>query len=233
MYYDYYGIRSVLEFILLLGGTLVVIFSQIKIKSAYSKYKKVKCQNKLSGFEVARKILDNAGLENVHIVEVAGELSDHYDPSQKVVRLSKDVFHGQTIASTAIAAHECGHAMQDKEQYNFMIIRSKLVPVVNFATKFGYFATIIGVLFGILDFAVCGVVILLFTLAFQLVTLPVEFNASARAKKIIYELDLATSKEQDGIQKVLSAAAFTYVAGVLNTLLQMLRLLIRINNNRK
>lgn len=226
----YYGVGSWLEMLLIIAGIIVVAFSQIKVKGAYSKYLKVKCNKGLSGFEVARKILDNAGLNNVHVVEVKGTLTDHYDPSQKVVRLSTEIFHGTSVASISVAAHESGHAIQDKDDYKFMRIRSNLVPTVNLVNKFGYFATIIGFITGIFDILICGIIVLLVTLIFQLVTLPVEFDASNRAKKIINELNLATVEEQDGVSAMLSAAAFTYVASVINTFLQMLQLIIRAND---
>lgn len=226
----YYGFGSLTEVILLVIGTLFVIVAQIKVNSAYNKYSQVKCNKKLSGCEVARKILDSVGLDKVHIVEVRGELTDHYDPKQKVVRLSTNVFHGTSIASVAVAAHECGHAIQDKDNYSFMRIRTIFVPMVNFVNKFGYIATIIGLIAGIFDIIIVGIVMLLATLLFQVVTLPVEFDASNRAKKIIYELNLANNSEQEGVKAMLSAAAFTYVAGVINTFFQLLRLLIRYND---
>lgn len=221
-----------LEYLLLIIGFLITLIAQIKVTSSYSKYKQIENKKRISGFEVARKILDSFGLEDIHVVEVNGNLTDHYDPSNKVVRLSTDVFHGESIASLAVAAHECGHALQDKDNYNYMIIRSKLVPVVNFVTKMGYFVTIIGIIAGLFDIIVCGIVVLGVTLLFQLVTLPVEFNASSRAKGIIDNLNLADKEEQNGVSKMLSAAAFTYVASVLNTIFQILRLLIISNNNR-
>jgi len=226
----YYGFGSPLEILLLLAGTIFVIFAQIKVKGSYSKYLGIKCQKDMAGCEVARKILDNAGLSKVHVVEVKGQLTDHYDPKQKVVRLSTDIFHGTSVASVAVAAHECGHAIQDKDGYSFMKIRASLVPIVNFVNKFGYFATIIGLIAGIFDIIIVGIVMLLATLLFQVVTLPVEFNASSRAKEIIKELNLATESEQEGVEKMLSAAAFTYVAGVINTLFQLLRLLVRVRD---
>jgi len=226
----YYGFGSFTEILLLIIGTIVVIFAQIKVKGAYAKYSNEQCKKNMAGCEVARKILDNAGLDKVHVVEVKGELTDHYDPKQKVVRLSTSIFHGTSIASVAVAAHECGHAIQDKDNYTFMRIRASLVPMVNFVNKFGYIATIIGLIAGIFDIIIIGIVMLLATMLFQVVTLPVEFDASKRAKKIINELNLANSQEQEGIEKMLSAAAFTYVAGVINTLLQMLRLLVRLND---
>lgn len=226
----YYGFGSPIEILLLLVGTIFVIFAQIKVKGAYSKYSDVKCNKNLSGCEIARKILDNAGLDNVHVVEVKGQLTDHYDPKQKVVRLSTDIFHGTSVASVAVAAHECGHAIQDKDGYSFMRIRASLVPMVNFVNKFGYLATIIGLIAGAFDIIIVGIVMLLATLLFQVVTLPVEFNASSRAKDIINQLNLASDAEQEGVSKMLSAAAFTYVAGVINTFFQLLRLLMRYNN---
>ena len=198
----YYGFGSLTEIILLVVGTLVVIVAQVKVKGAFSKYSNVNCNKNLAGCEVARKILDNAGLDKVHVVEVKGELTDHYDPKQKVVRLSTNIFHGTSIASVAVAAHECGHAIQDKDNYSFMRIRASLVPMVNFVTKFGYFATIIGLIAGIFDIIIVGIVMLLATLLFQVVTLPVEFNASSRAKNIISELNLASESEQEGISKM-------------------------------
>lgn len=226
----YYGFGSLTEVALLLIGTIVVIFAQVKVKGAYNKYLQVRCNKNLSGCEVARKILDNAGLDKVHIVEVKGELTDHYDPRQKVVRLSTNIFHGTSVASVAVAAHECGHAIQDKDNYSFMRIRAMLVPMVNFINKFGYIATIIGLLAGIFDILIVGIIMLLATLLFQVVTLPVEFDASNRAKVIISELGLASESEQEGVSKMLSTAAFTYVAGVINTLFQLLRLLVRYND---
>ena len=226
----YYGFGSLTEILLLVVGTIVVIFAQIKVKGAYSKYVGVKCKKDLAGCEVARKILDNAGLDKVHVVEVKGELTDHYDPKQKVVRLSTEIFHGTSIASVAVAAHECGHAIQDKDNYSFMRIRASLVPFVNFVNKFGYIATVIGLIAGIFDVIILGIVMLIATMLFQVVTLPVEFDASKRAKKIISELNLATDTEQEGVEKMLSAAAFTYVAGVINTLFQLLRLIVRLND---
>ncbi len=224
--------NNLIEMGILLLGTLIVIFAEFKVKGAYSKYLGKKSSKDLAGCEVARKILDDAGLEQIHVVEVKGVLTDHYDPKNKVVRLSTDIFHGTSIAAVSVAAHECGHAIQDKDNYSFMRIRSLLIPSVNFITKIGYFASIIGLIFGLFDLAVCGIIVLFATLVFQLVTLPVEFDASKRAKKIIDKLDLATKSEQEGVESMLSAAAFTYVASVINTLLQMLRLLINILNRR-
>ena len=140
--------ESFLTWGLFLLGIIVVGFAQARINSAYSKYRRKANKLKISGVEVARKILDANGLDKVHVVEVSGELSDHYDPSSKVVRLSHDIFHGETIAAMAVAAHECGHAIQDKEAYKPMKVRSMLVPIVNLITYGGYIVSAISLLVG-------------------------------------------------------------------------------------
>lgn len=207
-------------------GTIIVLFAQININSNYKKYKKVKLSRNLTGQEIARKILDANGLINIHIVSTQGELSDHYDPKRKVVRLSNDIFNGETIAAASVAAHECGHAIQDKEGYSFMRLRSFLVPVVNLVSYLGYFGLLISVIGGVLGYLKLSIVILLATILFQLVTLPVEFNASERAKKELINLGLIDSEELRGCSKMLFSAALTYVAGLLSNLLQLLRLIL-------
>jgi len=176
--------------------------------------------------------LDSNDLQDVHIVEVKGSLSDHYDPTRKVVRLSTDVFHGTSIASTSIAAHECGHAIQDKEGYFFMRVRSFIFPVVRIATSVSYAIIFIGLLLQALDLIYIGIAFVALGLVFQLVTLPVEFNASNRAKEKINSLNLASEKETEGVSKVLNAAAMTYVAGVLASALQLLRLILAFGSRR-
>lgn len=198
----------------------------ININMVYSKYQNEKNKKKLSGFEVARKILDENGLQNMYIVEVHGTMSDHYDPNQKVVRLSTDVFHGETIAAAAVAAHECGHAIQDKEEYSFMKIRFFLCPVVNFATYIAYILFFVSIFFQMFDLLMLAVVLVFLSLIFQVVTLPVEFDASKRAIKELDKLNLVDKNEQEGTEKVLKAAALTYVAAVLSSVLNLVRLLM-------
>jgi len=166
------------------------------------------------------------GLHNVDIVETKGELTDHYDPERKVVRLSSDIYHGSTIASSSVAAHECGHAVQDKEGYFFLRLRASLVPIVNISSKVGYFAIMIGLIFGSLKLAWLGIFLELAILFFQLITLPVEFNASKRAADFLKKEALIEEKEQAGSKKMLNAAALTYVASVVTTLLEILRLVL-------
>lgn len=210
-------------------GIIIVLWAQVNINSNYKKYKQVKVKTGLSGQEVARRILDANGLQNVHIVETQGELTDHYDPKRKVVRLSHTIFHEDTISSVGVAAHECGHAIQDKEGYTFMRVRSALVPFVNFVSYLGYFGLLVSFVGGLTGYLKLSILVLLVTVLFQLVTLPVEFDASKRAKEQLIQLGLIDSDEHDQVSKVLSAAAMTYVAGLISNLLQILRLVILLN----
>ncbi len=221
-----YGLETMATLMLSILGFGIVIFAQLRIQSSYSKYKKVESVKKMSGCEVARTILDSNGLTDIHVVEVSGELSDHYDPNRKVVRLSHDIFHGTSIASISVAAHECGHAIQDKENYSLMRIRSFLVPIVNLVSYIGYFVSIFGFLVGVMGYLKIGIFVLLATVLFQLVTLPVEFDASRRAKAQMEKLDLTSSNELEGVSSMLGAAAMTYVASLLSSLINLLRLIV-------
>lgn len=205
-------------------GLIITVIAQIYVKASYNKYKQVESKKGLSGFEVARHILDKNGLKDVHVVEVKGELTDHYDPTRKVVRLSEPIFNGTSIASVSVAAHECGHAIQDSDNYAYMRIRSKLVPAVNFSSKMGYLAIMIGFISGLLKIAIFGIGLLLVMLLFQLVTLPVEFDASKRGKRELDKMHALDGSELVESSKMLRAAAFTYVASLVTTLLEILRL---------
>ena len=220
----YYGYDP--TYILVIIGFLITLIAQIFVNSSYKKYKKVNVKSGLKGFEVARKMLDSNGLTNVKIEEVKGELTDHYDPSSKTVRLSTDIYHGSTIASSSVAAHECGHAIQDKEGYFFLRLRANLVPIVNISSKLGYFAILIGLIFGFLNLAWIGIFLELAILLFQLITLPVEFNASKRANEFLKKESLIEKTEQDGSKSMLNAAAMTYVASVISTILEIFRLIL-------
>lgn len=218
-----------LTIFLILFGLIVVLFAQFKINSTYSKYKKVKNSTGFTGMQVARKILDANGLSNIQIYEVGGNLSDHYDPSKKLINLSRDIYNGTSIAAVAVAAHECGHAIQDKENYTFLKIRTTLVPIVNLVSYLGYFGLIVSLIGGITGYLKLSIIVLLATVLFQLVTLPVELNASNRAKQQLIELGLIYEEESKGIKKVLSAAALTYIASLLSSILQLLRLILMLN----
>lgn len=213
-----------MNYLLFFLGLIITIAADIYVKSNYNKYKKVDTTKNMSGSEVARTILNKQGLNDIHIVETKGELTDHYDPRRKVVRLSAEIFHGTSIASVSVAAHECGHAIQDKEDYTFMRIRAMLVPAVNFSSKLGYLVLTLGFIFGIMDLAIVGLILLLAMLLFQLVTLPVEFDASRRAKIELSELAILDNQELDKSSNMLRAAALTYVASLVTTLLEILRL---------
>lgn len=221
MYYD----------ILIIIGLGISLISQIIVTTSYNKYKKIPNNKKLTGYETARKILDENGLNDIMILETKGNLSDHYDPTRKVIKLSTDIYHGTSIASQAVATHECGHAIQDKESYKPMRIRSKIVPTVNLCTKLGYIAIIIGSFFSY-QLIEIGIILLATILAFELITLPVEFNASKRALKKLEDYKLIEKKEKTKVKYMLSAAAFTYLAALLTSLLQILRLVLIFGNRR-
>lgn len=220
-----------------LGGDLlstILIFASLIVTGAasayininYSKYKKVELKKKKTGFDVAREMLDKNGLSNVLILETQGELSDHYDPSKKVVKLSRDIYHGTTIAACSVASHECGHAIQDKEGYTFLVFRNKIVPLVNFSSKAGYIAIMAGLLLSFSSLIWVGVALEVIILLFQLVTLPVEFNASSRALTHLEQMGVVDNSELSGSKKMLTSAALTYVAGVFSAVIQLLRLIL-------
>ena len=211
---------------------VIPAIAQVLVTSNYSRYKALDNEKSLSGFEVARKILDSKGLQKIYVVETKGNLTDHYDPKRKVVRLSTEIYHGKSIASLAVAAHECGHAIQDKEGYLYMKMRSILFPVVNVATMFSYFVIFLGVLLEALDLVFVGIGLVGTGLVFQIVTLPVEIDASKRAEKMVDELKMASKEEQNGVNKMLMAAGLTYVAGVLASALELLRLVLIFTDNR-
>ena len=213
---------------LLVLALLVTSAAQIYINSSYSKTKRIKNRAGITGAQTARKILDENGLSNVKVEEVRGVLGDHYDPRTKTVRLSSDIYRNTSIASASVAAHECGHAIQDKEGYFFLKLRNSIVPLVNFASYAGYFAILIGIIASSLKIIWIGIIAEIVILVFQLITLPVEFAASKRAlkqlekQKILEKIEISTSK------KMLTAAALTYVASVTATILEILRLLIAV-----
>ncbi len=214
---------------------LIIIFlpiiAQLKIKGTYNKYMKVKNESELTGAEAAKMILKKNGLSNVNVYETSGTLTDYYDPKKKMVVLSSDIYNSKSVSSVAVAAHECGHAIQDKENYKFLRFRSALVPIVNFTSRIASIFIIFGFIFEALDLLDVGIICLLVGLLFQLVTLPVEFNASTRAKDQLEICGIVRSKEKSGVKQVLSAAAFTYVAGFIAEALQILRLVL-ISRNR-
>ena len=217
-------------YILVLIGAVLSLWASATVKSTYNKYSRVYSYSGLTGAQAAAQILRQAGIYDVRIEHVSGNLTDHYDPKARVLRLSDSVYGSNSVAAIGVAAHECGHAIQDKENYTFMRIRSALVPFVNFVTYLGYLSLIISLIAGITGYLIVGILILLATLLFQIVTLPVEFDASNRAQKQLISLQLVDKEEQNGVHNMLRAAAMTYVASVISTLLNLLRLIIMFND---
>lgn len=213
---------------------LIPLWAQMRVKSTYAQYAEVRNSTGLTGAQTARKILDDNGLYDVSVREVQGTLTDHYDPRDKSVNLSTDIYNGASISGSAVAAHEVGHAIQDANNYTFMRIRSALVPVANLGSNLSYFLILAGFLLGMMNLAALGVAFFAAAVLFQLVTLPVEFDASGRALKQVVNLGIIQEDERKGARKVLSAAAMTYVAAALVSAMELVRfiLMIFLSNNR-
>lgn len=216
--------NSDLIIILIIVG--LPLLAQLKIKATYNKYSKVINNKKLYGKEAALKILSENDLNKVQVLRISGSLTDHYDPRNKSVSLSNSIYEQNSISAIAVAAHECGHAIQDKIGYSFMRFRSKMVPVVNITSSISSIFIVLGFFTEIVGFIKIGILLLSVGLLFQLITLPVEFDASRRAKEELYKLGLIDEQEKKGVKKVLNAAAFTYVAGFLASALQIVRLVL-------
>lgn len=227
MYGGYYGGSSI---IFVLPAMLLALYAQAKVKNSYQKYSKVSSGTNLTGFEVARMILDRNGLSDVNIEKTPGTLSDHYDPRTRVLRLSNSIYNGNSIASMSVAAHEVGHAIQHAEGYFPLVLRNNIAPIVNFTSKFIWIFILLGFLVSSF-FIEIGIMLFLGVVVFQLVTLPVEFNASKRA---LLELENGISPRTSlaPAKSMLSAAALTYVAATLVAVAQLLRLLSIVNRRR-
>lgn len=225
MYFDFYYLIIVMPFVLL------SLYASYKVKSTYRRYERVELAGGISGAEAARMVLRQAGLNTVRVEMCGGHLTDHYDPRNDTVYLSESVYHGRNAAACGVAAHEAGHAVQHAEEYIPVRIRTALVPVTNFGSSLGIWLIMLGVIlsfFGEIFVYVAYIGILLFSLTalFQLVTLPVEFNASRRAMEALHASGSFAKNEEQGARRVLTAAAMTYVAALAVSLAQLLRLLI-------
>lgn len=227
----YYGFDG--TYVLVLIGAVLSMIASAKVKTTYAKYGNVGSHRGMTATEAARRILDNAGLRSVRIERVAGDLTDHYSPKELVLRLSDTTIHSTSIAAIGVAAHECGHAIQHAKHYAPLTIRNTIVPVVNIGSKLSWPMILIGLMFGVTGFFDLGILFFSFSLIFQLITLPVEFNASSRALKILEESGMLYEEELRGAKKVLSAAAMTYVAAAVATLLSLLRLIILFGGRRR
>lgn len=217
-------------YLLVFIGSLIIIYAQIKVNSAYSKYDKIPNSRHITGATVAREILDRNGLQDVRINVVGGKLSDHYNPRNRTINLSRGIHDGTSIAALAVASHECGHAIQHLVGYKPLVIRNSILPFCNVGQYLGWAAVIIGLIFGNSNIAWLGVVLMSGILLFQLVTLPVEFDASSRALSVL-KANYLTIDEYNGAKTMLSAAAFTYVAAMLATVLSLLRIVLIVAGN--
>lgn len=212
-------------FILLIPAIIISFWAQAKVNSTFEKYSKVRSSNGYTGADVARMILDSAGLRDIPIEVIPGKLTDHYDPANRVMRLSPEVFHGDSVSSIGVAAHESGHAIQHKLHYAPLEIRNSILPVVNFSSGASWIIFFLGIIFSISILAKIGVILFAAVVVFQLITLPVEFNASNRAIEILESRAILMGDEVKGAKEVLSAAAMTYVAAALMAILNLIRLI--------
>ena len=221
-----------LKFVML-PGLLIGLWAQMKLMSAFGKYSKVPIENGMTGAEAARHILDQAGLTDMPVEEVPGQLSDHYDPTKRALFLSSDNYHGRSVAAVGVAAHESGHALQHLHQDAMFNLRMTLVPVTQFASYAWMGIMVLGMVLHIIPhFMLIAVAIFSVITLFQLVTLPVEYDASARAKEQLFRLGLVREDERAGVSKVLDAAALTYVAALVTSVLQLLYYISAARNDR-
>lgn len=232
--YGYYGYYMDPTYILVLIGAVLCIAASGKLNSTFNKYTKVRCVSGMTGSEAAARILNYSGIHDVRIERVGGNLTDHYDPRNKVLRLSDSTFQSTSVAALGVAAHECGHAVQHNKGYAPLQIRNALVPAANIGSRLGIPIIILGVILG-LNSTLVQVGIWVFALAvlFQVITLPVEYNASSRALVMLQEYGITKGEETTYCKKVLNAAALTYVAGAASSILQLLRLMLMFGNRRR
>ncbi|NLP47650.1 MAG: zinc metallopeptidase [Clostridiales bacterium] len=226
LFYDYYYI------VLVLPAMLIAVAAQIYLKSIYKKMSNVNSLRGLTGAQAAYQVLAHYGITDVRIEQVAGTLSDHFDPRDKVIRLSAPIYRGSSIAAIGIACHEAGHAAQHNQGYLPIKLRNALVPVTNLGSALGIPLALVGFMLGWQPLITFGLVLYAAIAVFQLVTLPVEFNASRRAIRVIDETNLLEAEEQLGAKQVLVAAALTYVAALVVSLANLLRLILRFNSRR-
>ena len=212
--------------ILVLPAVLFTMWASANVKSTYNKYSRQQNSRGMTGAQAARRVLDANGLQNVAIQQIEGELTDHYDPRNKTLSLSDSVYGSTSVAAVGVAAHECGHAMQYDEEYFPIKIRAAVIPIANIGSALSWPIILLGLFLGATGLMQLGVVLFSLVVVFQLLTLPVEFDASARALRTLRERNMLESSELTGARKVLTAAALTYVAALLTSILQLLRLVL-------
>ena len=227
LWYDYY------YFVLVLPAVILSLLAQAKVKSTYNKFSNVSNARRITGAQAANNVLTHYGIRDVRIECGHGKLSDHYDPRSNVIRLSPEVYSGASIAAIGIACHEAGHAAQHACNYMPIRLRNMILPVANFGSSAGVLIAVIGYFLGFGILVDIGIILFAAVVLFQLVTLPVEFNASSRALKVIDETGMLHSEEKTGARKVLTAAAMTYVASLLVSLMSLIRLILRTNSRRR
>lgn len=230
----YYGYYFDPTYILVLIGAVLCLFAQAKVSSTYNKYAKVRSRSGMTGAQAAQRILELSGIYDVRIEQVGGSLTDHYDPANKVLRLSDSTYGSTSIAAIGVAAHECGHAVQHDKGYAPLKFRTALVPAANIGSRLGIPLILLGAILGMNQMLIqIGIWVFALAVLFQLVTLPVEFNASNRALAMLGGYGLMEQDETKGCRKVLGAAALTYVAAAASSILQLLRLVLLFGNNRR
>ena len=216
-----------------LPGLLIGLWAQWRLHSAFGKYSQVPVESGLTGAQAARRILDDAGLSNVPVEEVEGKLTDHYDPTKRALFLSSDNYHGNSVAAVGVAAHESGHALQHQAAYAMLHLRMALVPITNFASTIYGGILLLGWIMGMTKIMLPIIIVVFGVITlFQLITLPVEYDASARAKEQLFRLGLVRESERAGVAKVLDAAALTYVAALVSSLLTLLYYITAARDNR-
>lgn len=230
-YYGFYGLPGMYyrldpTYLLVIVGAVICLVASANVNRAFRKYSGQRCRRGITGVQAAQQILAGAGIHDVRIEHVSGDLTDHYDPRNKVLRLSDSVYGSDSVSAVGVAAHECGHAIQHQVGYVPIKVRNAIVPVVNIGSKLSWPIMIVGLILGSFNLLNIGIILFSLTLLFQLLTLPVEFNASGRALRILEGSNMLYEEEVRGARKVLRAAALTYVTAAVSTLLQLLRLVL-------
>lgn len=225
-YFDY-------TYIFVLIGGIISLIASMNVSATFRKYSKQRVSSGMPAQVSARQILESAGIYNVEIGQIRGNMTDHYSPSEKILRLSESVYGSASVAAVGVAAHECGHALQDDQGYGPLRLRSAAVPIANIGSKIAWPVILLGLIFHWMGIAQIGIGLFVFVVVFQLITLPVEFDASKRALRILSENQMLTESEMQGARKVLTAAAMTYVAAAVTSILQLLRLILIVNGRRR
>ncbi len=231
-FFSYHYMSNYYYIVLVLPMLILSLIASARVNSAFKKYSNILSSRRITGSQAAFEILRYYGITNVQIERVSGNLTDHYDPRANVIRLSDKVYNSTSVAAIGVACHEAGHAAQHAESYSAIKVRNKLLPLANIGSKAGIPLAILGYFLNFGALAVAGVIFFSFAVLFQLITLPVEFNASKRALKVISEADILSDNEKKGAKAVLSAAAMTYVASLAVSVANLLRLILTINRRR-